>query len=40
MRAVLIHETGGPDVLRFEEAERPVEHGMLKVRGHVVWPTT
>jgi NADPH:quinone reductase-like Zn-dependent oxidoreductase len=41
MRAVLIHETGGPDVLRLEEAERP-EPGdgevLIRVRAASVNP--
>ncbi len=41
MHAVLIHETGGPDVLRFEEAERP-EPGegevLIEVRAASVNP--
>lgn len=35
MRAVLIHETGSPDVLRFEEAERPEPgDGEVLIRVH------
>jgi NADPH:quinone reductase-like Zn-dependent oxidoreductase len=35
MRAVLIHETGSPDVLRFEEAERPEpSDGQVLIRVH------
>ncbi len=35
MRAVLIHETGGPDVLRLEEAERPEPgEGEVLIRVH------
>jgi NADPH:quinone reductase-like Zn-dependent oxidoreductase len=41
MHAVLIHETGGPDVLRFEQAERP-EPGdgevLIRVRAASVNP--
>ncbi|MFZ1925590.1 MAG: NADP-dependent oxidoreductase, partial [Solirubrobacteraceae bacterium] len=41
MRAVLIHETGGPDVLRFEQAERPepaAEEVLIEVRAASVNP--
>jgi NADPH:quinone reductase-like Zn-dependent oxidoreductase len=35
MRAVLIHETGSPDVLRFEEVERPEpSDGQVLIRVH------
>lgn len=37
MYAVLIHETGSPDVLRFEEAERPEpSDGEVLIRVHAV----
>ena len=41
MHAVLIHETGGPDVLRYEEAERPVPgegEVLIEVRAASVNP--
>jgi NADPH:quinone reductase-like Zn-dependent oxidoreductase len=41
MRAVLIHETGGPDVLRFEQAERPepaAQEVLIEVRAASVNP--
>ena len=35
MHAVLIHETGGPDVLRYEEADQPeVGDGEVLIRVH------
>src|SRR5271154_13454 len=37
MRAVLIHETGGPEVLRLEEAARPEpQDGQVLIRVHAV----
>ncbi|HTB49633.1 MAG TPA: NADP-dependent oxidoreductase [Solirubrobacteraceae bacterium] len=41
MHAVLIHETGGPDVLRFEQTERPepaAEEVLIEVRAASVNP--